>query len=186
MSIVAYHGSFRPRIQVFKPFSHFGTKEAALQRLGDLVEYDPRYKKEKKGYLYELRLNITNPCPVKDNPELKDPPASVQKIAQWCDDLKKTSQIKSYKGINPINGIKDQKGVDILAHFKSLTKSGYWGEMVNNSAQWTELFADFLEETGIDAFKYKNALEDKGSTSYIVLSPKSIKLVGRAKEISLK
>jgi hypothetical protein len=59
INTVAYHGS-TDDIAEFRPFSHFGSEQAALDRMD--------YKKVKNGKVYKVELNITNPLEIKDFP----------------------------------------------------------------------------------------------------------------------
>jgi len=158
--ITAYHGTFRPRIEKFKPLSHFGSKEAAIERLNDLYGHDSRYKKEKQGYLYEVKLDIKNPVMMKDYPNISDPPSSFKKIEIWSKELMKNASIKNYKGVNPINKRPDT-GTGILNHFYNLTNKGYWAESFRPE-QYLKLYLETLEKMGVKGFKYINTIEDKG------------------------
>lgn len=59
INTVAYHGS-TDDITEFRPFSHFGSEKAALDRMD--------YKKVKNGKVYKVELNIKNPLTIKDFP----------------------------------------------------------------------------------------------------------------------
>jgi hypothetical protein len=59
INTTAYHGSSED-ITEFRPFSHFGSETAALDRMN--------YKKVKNGKVYKVELNITNPLEIKDFP----------------------------------------------------------------------------------------------------------------------
>ena len=59
INAVAYHGS-TDDIAEFRPFSHFGSEQAALDRMD--------YKKVKNGKVYKVELNINNPLTIKDFP----------------------------------------------------------------------------------------------------------------------
>jgi hypothetical protein len=59
INTVAYHGSIDD-ITEFRPFSHFGSEQAAHDRMD--------YKKVKNGKVYKVELNINNPLTIKDFP----------------------------------------------------------------------------------------------------------------------
>ena len=174
--VAAFHGSFRPRIGKFKMFSHFGSEQAAKERLDYLTAQDPRFKGITTGYLYKLDLGINNPATVKDYPELQDPSTgNMAKIAAWANDLKKDPRVTGYQY---------QKDERSLAWFANNAKSGYWREWMRPEAFIGE-FINLLEKMGIDGFVYKNAVEHKGQVSYISFRPENVKIVGRAKPVPL-
>ena len=57
--IIAYHGSVDDITQ-FRPLTHFGTEQAARDRMD--------YKKNVNGKIYKVQLNIHNPFTIKDFP----------------------------------------------------------------------------------------------------------------------
>ena len=174
--VAAFHGSFRPRIGKFKFFSHFGSEQAAKERLDYLTAGDPRFKGITTGYLYKLDLGITTPATVKDHVELQDPSTgNMIKIAAWANDLKKDPRVTGYQY---------QKNERPLAWFANNAKSGYWREWMRPEAFIGE-FINLLEKMGIDGFVYKNAVEHKGELSYISFRPENVKIVGRAKPVPL-
>jgi hypothetical protein len=59
ISTVAYHGT-TDDISEFRPFSHFGSEDAARDRMD--------YKKVKNGKIYKVQLDIKNPLMSKDFP----------------------------------------------------------------------------------------------------------------------
>ena len=59
ISTVAYHGT-TDDISAFRPFSHFGSEDAARDRMD--------YKKVKNGKIYKVQLDIKNPLMSKDFP----------------------------------------------------------------------------------------------------------------------
>lgn len=174
--VAAFHGSFRPRIGKFKFFSHFGSEQAAKERLDYLTAEDPRFKGITTGYLYKLDLGINNPATVKDHVDQQDPSTgNMIKIASWINDLKNDPRVKSYKY---------QKDERTLAWFANNATRGYWREWMSPEAFIGE-FINLLEKMGIDGFVYKNAVEHKGELSYISFRPENVKIVGRAKPVPL-
>jgi hypothetical protein len=185
--VAAFHGSFRPRIGKFKPFSHFGTEKAANDRLHHLAAHDPRFKGQTTGYLYKLDLGINNPATVKDYPSLQDPSTGrMDKIVAWVNDLVKDPRVKSY-----VWNYKDQRGqtqqktgVDRLKGIQYSAKNGYWREW-ESPATFLNRFVTALQDMGIDGLVYKNQVENKGEISYIAFSPDNVKVMGRAKPVNL-
>jgi hypothetical protein len=59
ISTIAYHGT-TDDISEFLPFSHFGSEDAARDRMD--------YKKVKNGKIYKVQLDIKNPLMIKDFP----------------------------------------------------------------------------------------------------------------------
>ena len=185
--VAAFHGSFRPRIGKFKPFSHFGTEKAANDRLHHLAAHDPRFKGQTTGYLYKLDLGINNPATVKDYPSLQDPSTGrMDKIVAWVNYLVKDPKVKSY-----VWNYKDQRGqtqqktgVDRLKGIQYSAKNGYWREW-ESPATFLNRFVTALQDMGIDGLVYKNQVENKGEISYIAFSPDNVKVMGRAKPVNL-
>jgi len=62
-SVEAYHGTFQPTLTNFKPLSHFGTLQAAEDRLKEKAR---REKIKTPGRVYEVVLDIKNPFVAKD------------------------------------------------------------------------------------------------------------------------
>ncbi|MDC5855551.1 hypothetical protein [Vibrio europaeus] len=64
MTRTYYHGSFTPDIQTFHPFSHFGSREAAIHVVArEMIE-----GKASKPFLYEVKINM----PIDKTIELAD------------------------------------------------------------------------------------------------------------------
>jgi len=177
---VAYHGTFKPSLARFKPLSHFGTTRAATERLHNVKAMNPKFANATKGYVYELDLGITAPGKVKDYPDIMDPgPASMQKIAAWSKDLLKDTRFSNYTGTNPINGNPNINGKEILKHFASLSKSGYWVDIPYT--KFISLWINFLLDVGVDGLEYANQVEHNRSKSFIIFSPDQVKV--KRKEI---
>jgi hypothetical protein len=185
--IASFHGSFRPRIGKFKPFSHFGSEQAANDRLQFLTAHDPRFKGQTTGYLYKLDLGINSPATVKDYPSLQDPSTGrMDKIVAWINDLIKDPRVKSYVwNYKDTQGKPQQKtGVDRLKGIQYSAKNGYWREW-ESPAVFLGRFVQALRDMGIDGFVYKNQVEHKGELSYIAFDPDSVRVMGRAKPVNL-
>jgi hypothetical protein len=174
--VAAFHGSFRPRIGKFKPFSHFGSEQAAKERLDYLTAEDPRFKGITTGYLYKLDLGINNPVTVKDYVDQQDPSTgNMIKIASWIKDIKKDPRATAYRY---------QKNERTLDWFANNAIRGYWREWMRPE-EFIGEFINLLEKMGIDGFVYKNAVENKGQLSYISFRPENVRIVGRAKPVAL-
>lgn len=184
-----WHGSFRPRIGKFKPFSHFGTEQAARDRLEGAARHSPQYKGQTTGYLYRLDLGIKSPARVKDYTELPDiSTGSLRKLAMWAKDIAKDDRAKTFKMEVSKNRYSKEKvmmsGSDILKSYARLIESGYWHE-------WTTIgdiignFVNLCKKMNIDGLIYRNQVENKGKDSYIIFDPASVRVIGRAKPIDL-
>lgn len=62
-SVQAYHGTFQPTLTKFNALSHFGTQQAAEDRLKEKAR---REKIRTPGHIYEVVLDIKNPFIAKD------------------------------------------------------------------------------------------------------------------------
>ena len=62
-SVAAYHGTFQPTLSKFNSLSHFGTLQAAEDRLKAKAR---REKIKTPGRIYQVTLDIKNPFVVKD------------------------------------------------------------------------------------------------------------------------
>ena len=185
--LAAFHGSFRPRIGKFKPFSHFGSEQAANDRLQFLTANDPRFKGQTTGYLYKLDLGINSPATVKDYPSLQDPSTGrMDKIIAWVNDLIKDPRVKSYvwNYKDPQGRPQQKTGVDRLKGIQYGAKTGHWREW-ESPAVFLGRFVQALRDMGIDGFVYKNQVEHKGELSYIAFDPDSVRVIGRAKPVNL-
>lgn len=181
---VAYHGTFRPRLQRFFRLSHFGTERAATDRLYDAKAMNPKFANATKGYVYELDLGITAPGKVKDYPDIVDPgSASMQKIAAWSKDLMKDPRFANYTGVNPINNRPDWNGKDILKHFANLAQGPYWSEIPYT--KFIFMWINFLQAVGIDGLVYFNQVEHRRSKSYVIFHPDQVRVLGKPKVIDL-
>lgn len=185
--LAAFHGSFRPRIGKFKPFSHFGSEQAANDRLQFLTANDPRFKGQTTGYLYKLDLGINSPATVRDYPSLQDPSTGrMDKIIAWVNDLIKDPRVKSYvwNYKDPQGRPQQKTGVDRLKGIQYGAKTGHWREW-ESPAVFLGRFVQALRDMGIDGFVYKNQVEHKGELSYIAFDPDSVRVIGRAKPVNL-
>jgi len=185
--LAAFHGSFRPRIGKFKSFSHFGSEQAANDRLQFLTANDPRFKGQTTGYLYKLDLGINSPATVRDYPSLQDPSTGrMDKIVAWVNDLIKDPRVKSYvwNYKNPQGQTQQKTGVDRLKGIQYGAKTGHWREW-ESPAVFLGRFIQALRDMGIDGFVYKNQVEHKGELSYIAFDPDSVRVMGRAKPVNL-
>jgi len=175
--LAAFHGSFRPRIGKFKPFTHFGTEKAAKDRLEYLTAEDPRFKGVTTGYLYKLDLGMNNPATVKDYPELGDPNnGDMAKIRAWYNDLQKDTRVKGYKYSD---------GERPLSWYAKSAQTGYWQDYMK-ADEFLAGFVHTLRNIGIDGLVYKNKVENAGELSYIAFSPDNVRVVGRAIPVKLE
>lgn len=157
--LVVYHGTDTDNITVWRRFSHFGTINAANDRLllkGNLA-YPSKHSKvlfsdeaEKIGISGGVKsgantlpvyLNIRNPLSIKDN---------------------------------GLGGLLDYMLEARAAG--AITESEYI-----NLRQYTDVqdrasdFIELLSSKGYDGFSYRNMTEDRGSISWIVFSPNQVK-----------
>ena len=189
--IEAWHGSFRPRIGKFKPFSHFGSEQAARDRLSWMAANDPRFQGQPTGYLYKLDLGIDAPARVKDYPQLPDiGTGSLAKIAAWARDISKDPRTKSYKekvkayGKNYKLVVVDKTASDLLKSFANRVDAGHWRES-KTPQQMLDRFIELCRKSGIDGLVYRNQIEAKGKDSYIAFSADNVRIIGRAKPVDL-
>jgi len=112
--IIVYHATTFPKLKSFKPFSHFGTKQAALDRIKDLLHafenpddemYQPKTLEQavakeaprnlEKAFLYTIALDIKNPVRVLDYINVGDPIigewSDAEKISLWSLDILKNT-----------------------------------------------------------------------------------------------
>lgn len=179
--MTAFHGSFRPRIEKFKPLSHFGSEQAALERLKAIN------KNQSAGYLYKLDLGIHHPAKVKDYYQLQDPnPNNVGKISAWVDDILKDPRVKQYKytWTGPNGNTEIRTGTDKLKYIKGMITKGWWSEYYSY-VQFITLFTETLRDMGIDGLVYKNVVEHANELSYVALDFNNVRVIGKAKQIQL-
>jgi predicted RNA binding protein YcfA (HicA-like mRNA interferase family) len=133
--LVVYHGTSPGGFSEFNPESHFGTKQAAEDRMRMyLGRSAKRAGTAGSESFYPVYLSIQNPLDVTDK-EASD-------VAQLHKLVKKLYP-EEYSA----------------------------AERANNLI----MPVDFLKTKGFDGFRYVNAMEDKGSISWVAFSPTQIK-----------
>jgi hypothetical protein len=138
-----WHVSFKPDIKKFNPLSHFGTKEAAMDRLKQLKK-----RKTKFAYLYKVKLNMTSPAKVNDYPEYDD--EDYKKYLMWLNDAKTFSSTIS----NDIATLQiwGEDGHNVKDFFiEIMEKMGYDGLVYDNE----------VEDVGFDSFVIFNPKQVK-------------------------
>lgn len=133
--IIVYHATTLPKLESFKPFSHFGTKQAALDRVKDLLHayenpddemYKPKTLEQavakkaprnlEKAFLYTIALDIKNPVRVQDYINAGDPVigewSDAEKISLWSLDILKNTANKELANILKWYGVWVKENVE--------------------------------------------------------------------------
>lgn len=158
---VWWHGSFNGRIKKWRPFGHFGTWKAAVQRFlgrGETTEYlDLKISKDKKCYFYPVHLDFN-----KNNSLI------------YNDDLfTENSQ-------NDLVSVLRAKRTPFLE--KKYPKT--YKFLDNLKIKWYMDSMDFLpffpilKEEKLDVIIYRNRFEDPMSKSAFVINPEIISYAG--------
>tara|TARA_B100000497_G_C7615002_1_gene369338 strand:- start:185 stop:976 length:792 start_codon:yes stop_codon:yes gene_type:complete len=201
---VFYHGSLSPDIEEFKQsgeFFHFGTPEAAYERLRDLRSVqDQGRSSDMVGSIYPVRLKAERPLTLEENtyagslsswnanniwdrisseigisgatpPNKNNKQLAVSKYGISSDELNTAKVTKKYKKPDG----------------KTFTDNRYFAENFQfNGVPFGEAdeiypggkdrwIIDFLNSKGFDSIQYVNKGEDPGSMSTIVLEPNQVR-----------
>jgi hypothetical protein len=169
--------------------THVGDYDCAVNRLKGLKEHDPAFKNQKRGFIYKVTADISNPAKIKDYYNIEDPNVyNFDKISRWADDLKKDTRIKNGK---VVENNKEFSALKRMDYVKQLVDRKWWYDFGDTDKQAAKAFIDYfiyiLNSVGITSLVYKNEVECLGKLSYIILNPRNnMRIIGRAKHISLE
>jgi len=189
-------GTFSPRNGdiLFNPWAHFGTASAAEERVGGSGVVDSLFAgietTEDNGQWY---FSI-------DGCDVEEPYLSEDAARRAAE----REALRMAENVEP--GEHEFTRVFLRGTYPELPDLGTWGlwDIVKNlppdcSLTKTEksrlsevsaggrtgddwaLFAELLRNKGVDGFRYKNTVEDIGSTSYMVISPLNIGIASAAR-----
>ena len=155
---IAYHYSHKGHCGPFRAGTHFGTLDAARARWRD---------SPKEGCLTAVRLSIRKPLETDD-------------VGGWLDPGFTLWQLLDDDGIRPLI---EGAGLPFPAH--SEENYDEMAEAVDRFDAWLrkrgkngwQYLWDGLAERGYDGVEYSNAVEDPGSTSYIIFNPRQAKVL---------
>lgn len=150
-STQVFHGTYNSGISQFNPFSHFGTREAAVARIKDIAIEDVLPFEEpltasnfpEKATVYKGRLFYRNMLDLEDD--------GIHFPSHLAESL-------SNKGIFP------KSHVDWIDHVH---------DTAGEEKAYSEL-GRLTRNAGYDAISYLNEVEDRGSTSYMNTSPDQV------------
>jgi hypothetical protein len=197
--LTLYHGTFTPKgATPFTEFNlanstnydvgyHFGTRDAAQNRIDDLVNFEtnPDFESRKKS------IDVSNPRTISVNIDIKNPIR-----------LEEFERMPSWKGYEVLKKIFEgvDKGTlseDVSASFETDIDDFYDDNLktvydengdgvlsdepqeypsaarVDVQNRWIEAY---LKSKGFDGIVYSNTVEDKGNDSYIVFNNNQIQI----------
>jgi hypothetical protein len=157
----AFHGSFSPNIKKFRPFTHLGSRQAALDRLVQVHTNEPDWQSKTRAYIYTVNLDTSKTALVTDYPNLGDPPGDFKKLVKWIPELKKDPRINSCGGAEQLT--------DISLRIKA--------RLIPNAQKFIDEFINILRNCGIEGFRYVNQIEDPGQMSYIAFDQNALQVV---------
>lgn len=158
-----YHGTTSDFTQFF-PLAHFGTMKAAHQRLDESDAWNPHWAFVKnKANVMPVHVSMKNPLDLGPEgyegvPYWKTNSHMLTQVAQALYD--KGHRYHADEMDRIIDGLKqaerrDTVGPHLIPHLKRA--------------------ANVIEDAGYDGLSYENAIEDKGSQSFVALHPHQVK-----------
>lgn len=177
--MVVYHGTDKD-FSEFKVLSHFGTEQAANERLEDTG------RGEKKMAVF---LRIEKPLEIADigvhsTPLLASEVDSRAGVSTFDEVFELWEESVSDDDREYLNGQLESWGYDSLQDAVLSDSSMYFlfrggdprdGSPIGDHSAGSDVIADTLLNDGFDGISYRNDIEDAGSTSWMVLSPDSVK-----------
>lgn len=161
--MVLYHATNHD-ISAFRPFTHVGTAEAANDRYRSLVRLDDQintttgsYRRPVNYRTYPVYVHMTNPLRM---PDLAGISESGEALSDFLGHEEEASA-RGWEGEEAIATTLLEMGVFTIDDFED-ARSNYKA-------------LKRLRRMGYDGIVYENVVEDKGSDSYIVFSPRQIK-----------
>ena len=157
--LMCFHGGSK-EIYDFRPLTHFGTLKAATARIKDQVN-DFIYVK-KDTMIHPVFLHITKPYEISDSKYEVHTPLTLGSYLAFgkCDPPRKDPERLE---------INNHIGVISLKDFERIEKT-----YIDNPKLLYALFLKIMEASGYDGFVYRNAIEDRGSTSWVITSPSQV------------
>ena len=168
----AFHSSAVSTISKFNSFSHFGTEAAAADRIKNLIK-QKRLSPDALITIYSVDLNIKNPLMIRDYANVQH---SAGIYAAALKDKKIIDQdiMVRIRSNNPFSDVDSDQSTE--------EKSKLWPKYEKNNLATIK---KILKSKGYDGLVYKNAAEDKGSLSYVILDPNQVRITGK-KQIPAK
>jgi hypothetical protein len=148
---------------------HFGTTLAANERLAGIKEAVARGDRFDEGdsKVLELFLRIENPLRLSETRNGNWQPIDILNQLFEGDEIHPAFKSDAEKFFN------DELMVEIRRKAGGTEKVASWDLEVRSEAnEWLD---NYLKSKGFDGIVYENAIEDKGSDSYIVFDPTQIK-----------
>ena len=152
--LLCYHGTHNSEFDEFAPLSHFGTANAANDRLMiSLQNCDDRNHAHLDGqHVRPVYLSIKNPYHYEDDGE--DHPAAYSVIDQMRNSGEATQ--------------------DEHEHIMSFQRRGRDVSLQQRWSQLSEAFIEYMRSKGYDGLTYNNKIEDPGSKSWAIFDPKQV------------
>lgn len=151
---LCHHGSASwngdANIGSFRPFTHFGTIKAANKRL--------KYLQSPSGVqaIYPVYLSIKNPFKISDGRGVDHGAYEYISCMAFGSIRQNISDEKVLKSLNARYGV---ISIDDFLNVKNAP-----------SSKKRSMALDIIKRAGIDGFYYKNAIEDRGSISWVIIS----------------
>ena len=161
---VVFHGS-KSDFNSFRHMSHFGTVQAATERLHKIKPLKV-FGHDEKEAIYPVRMSMKSPL-------------DVGKEENWVDNYDPLLQIS-----NKLRSVGKHKEADSLHEIYGLHPH-YANDLEKLSPQHRKInpyeqehmkqAADIIKSAGYDGISYINEVEDPGSRSFIALHPEQVK-----------
>lgn len=154
--LLCYHGShhWNADIQQFRPLTHFGTLRAANSRINH------QYRQHYDSAMYPVYLAIKHPLQLVDKRGVQH-------------DVYRLSDYLAFGTFGDFGGSAEKRN----ARYGTITLDDY--EMIRQTEQRDHnagipLLIKYATAKGIDGFVYRNAVEDRGSTSWVIFRPDQV------------
>lgn len=165
---VMYH-STQNDIDVFLPYSHFGTLGAANDRYTNLTNfYNNTIKNPSRSHgsqVLPVYLSVKNPLRMVDLASINDNGEVIADLEEEYDEENEEERFKRYP-----RGWEGEEAVPMTLYEMGIMDIDDFEEHRSNKKAY-----EFLKQKGYDGIVYKNVIEDAGEDSWIVFNSNQIK-----------
>jgi ribosomal protein S18 acetylase RimI-like enzyme len=169
--VAVFHSSAQGNLSKFNSFSHFGTQAAAVDRIKNLVK-QKRLSPDTLITIYSVELNIKKPLMIRDYANVHHS-AGVYAAALKDKKIIDQDTMVRIRSNNPYDFADPEADTEELAKL--------WPKYEKNNLAFIK---KVLKSKGYDGLIYKNAAEDKGSLSYVILDPNQARITGKKQVIA--
>lgn len=154
------HGSFQ-HIQSFKPLSHFGTRDAALEVVRNRFAANRIPAGAAQILFHHVEITLQNPVISQKDYGPPNPATCLLYLAHGQIELSAQKRHEFH-----------------MKHLRRLTEIG-GGNLTIRSPKLEEMreyVTEVFSQTGYDGIIYTNEVEDRGNKSWVITDPSQVKL----------